>query len=165
MNLWNVRPTNTNISLHIRAVWPESPLSTWKLCHQENTPIEFWPLKPHFYTIQLGFTWVHIKFLISTQNDVDCGYPLEPPRRGGFNKYPQYMFLSRNMKATRIFRLKLFILLLVKRSIYLNRRVFVMVFGYPKAHSDFTDHTVQMLIWIFAGNTCPNALFLTLRFI
>ena len=26
----------------------------------------------------------------------DCGYSLEPPRRGGSNEYPQSMFLSRN---------------------------------------------------------------------
>ena len=30
-------------------------------------------------------------FLISAQN-IDCGYSLEPPRRGGSNKYPQSMF-------------------------------------------------------------------------
>ena len=36
-------------------------------------------------------------FHISTQN-IDCGYSLEPPRRGGSNKYPQSMFLSRNKK-------------------------------------------------------------------
>ena len=23
---------------------------------------------------------------------IDCGYSLEPPRRGGFNEYPQSMF-------------------------------------------------------------------------
>ena len=34
-------------------------------------------------------------FYISVQN-IDCGYSLEPPRRGGSNKYPQSMFLSRN---------------------------------------------------------------------
>ena len=34
-------------------------------------------------------------FNISAQN-VDCGYSLEPPRRGGFNEYQQSMFLSRN---------------------------------------------------------------------
>ena len=28
----------------------------------------------------------------------DCGYPLELPRRGGSNEYPQSMFLSRNKK-------------------------------------------------------------------
>ena len=36
-------------------------------------------------------------FHISPQN-IDCGYSLEPPRRGGSNEYPQSMFLSRNMK-------------------------------------------------------------------
>ena len=34
---------------------------------------------------------------ISAQN-IDCGYSLEPPRRGGSNEYPQSMFLSRNKK-------------------------------------------------------------------
>ena len=27
---------------------------------------------------------------------IDCGYSLEPPRRGGSNEYPQFMFLSSN---------------------------------------------------------------------
>ena len=36
-------------------------------------------------------------FHVSTQN-IDCGYPLEPPRRGGSNEYTQSMFLSRNKK-------------------------------------------------------------------
>ena len=36
-------------------------------------------------------------FHISAQN-VDCGYSLEPPRRGGSNEYPQPMFLNRNKK-------------------------------------------------------------------
>ena len=34
-------------------------------------------------------------FPISAQN-IDCGYSLEPPRRGGSNEYPQSMFLSGN---------------------------------------------------------------------
>ena len=34
---------------------------------------------------------------ISDQNK-DCGYPLEPPSRDGSNEYPQSMFLSRNKK-------------------------------------------------------------------
>ena len=38
-----------------------------------------------------------IFFHISAQN-IDYGYPLEPPRRGGSNEYPQSMFLSRNKK-------------------------------------------------------------------
>ena len=43
----------------------------------------------------------HIKILIffpvSAQN-IDCGYLLEPSRRGGSNAYPQSMFVSRNKK-------------------------------------------------------------------
>ena len=34
-------------------------------------------------------------FLIFAQN-VDCGYTLEPPHRGGSNVYPQSMFWSKN---------------------------------------------------------------------
>ena len=34
---------------------------------------------------------------ISAQN-IDSGYSLDPPRRGGSNEYPQSMFLSRNKK-------------------------------------------------------------------
>ena len=34
-------------------------------------------------------------FHISALN-IECGYPLELPRRGGSNEYPQSMFLSRN---------------------------------------------------------------------
>ena len=37
-------------------------------------------------------------FHTSAQN-IDCGYSLEPPRRGGSNEYPQSMFLSRNKKT------------------------------------------------------------------
>ena len=32
---------------------------------------------------------------ISAQNKV-CGYSLEPPRQGGSNDYPQFMFSSTN---------------------------------------------------------------------
>ena len=48
----------------------------------------FDPLKPHFYIVKLGFTGVYNIFLISAQN-IDCGYSLEPPLRGGSNEYPQ----------------------------------------------------------------------------
>ena len=34
-------------------------------------------------------------FNIFAQN-IDCGYTLEPPRRGGSNKYPQCMFWIKN---------------------------------------------------------------------
>ena len=40
-------------------------------------------------------------FHISAQN-IDCGYSLEPPRRGGSNEYPQSMFYAviRKIKYT-----------------------------------------------------------------
>ena len=36
-------------------------------------------------------------FLIFAEN-IDCGYTLEPPRRGSSNEYPQSMFWSKNKK-------------------------------------------------------------------
>ena len=36
-------------------------------------------------------------FLIFAQN-IDCGYTIEPPRRGGSNEYPLSMFWSKNKK-------------------------------------------------------------------
>ena len=36
-------------------------------------------------------------FLIFAQN-IDCGYTLEPPQRGGSNEYPKSMFWSKNKK-------------------------------------------------------------------
>ena len=38
-----------------------------------------------------------IFFLLFAQN-IDCGYSLEPHRRGGSNEYPQSMFWSKNKK-------------------------------------------------------------------
>ena len=51
----------------------------------------FDPLKRHFYIVKLGFAGVYIIFVISAKN-INCGYSLEPPRRGGSNEYPQSMF-------------------------------------------------------------------------
>ena len=56
-------------------------------------------LKPHFYIAKLGFTGVNIIFLISAQN-IDCGYSLEPPHRGGSNEYPQSMFWAEIRKIS-----------------------------------------------------------------
>ena len=35
-------------------------------------------------------------FLIFAQN-IDCGYTFEPSRRGGYNEYPQCMFLIKTL--------------------------------------------------------------------
>ena len=52
---------------------------------------KFDPLKPHFYIVKLGFTGVYFIFLILLKN-IDCGFSLEPPHRGGSKGYPQSMF-------------------------------------------------------------------------
>ena len=39
--------------------------------------------------------WIFFLFLLQ---NIDCGYSLEPPRRGGSNMYPQSMFWSKNKK-------------------------------------------------------------------
>ena len=48
-------------------------------------------LKPHFYIEKLGYAGVYHFFLFLLQN-IDCGYSLDSPRRGGSNVYPQSMF-------------------------------------------------------------------------
>ena len=52
-------------------------------------------LLPNYENFQMKKT---CSFHTSTQN-IDCRYLLEPLRRGGSNKYPQSMFLSRNKKV------------------------------------------------------------------
>ena len=64
--------------------------------HYENTPIQIYRKisSPKTENFQRKISDI---FLVSAQN-IDCWYSLEPPRRGGSNEYPQYMFLSRNKK-------------------------------------------------------------------
>ena len=60
--------------------------------HQDNMSVQcIIPFIPHFYIVKLGFTRVFLFSLFLIQN-VDCGYSLEPPRRGGSNEYPPSMF-------------------------------------------------------------------------
>ena len=58
---------------------------------RKTCPCNVYPLKPHFYIEKLGYAGVYLFFLFLLQN-IDCGYSLEPPRRGGSNVYPQSMF-------------------------------------------------------------------------
>ena len=77
------------------------------LCIMKTRLYNFDPLKPHFYTVRLGFTGVYIIFLILLKN-IDCGYSLETPSWGGSNKYPQSIFLEEIGKNIRIFIWKFF---------------------------------------------------------
>ena len=64
--------------------------------HYQNTPIQIYR-KFHLHKLKI-FRWKNSDiFPISAQN-LDCGYSLEPPRRGGSNEYPQSMFLSGKKK-------------------------------------------------------------------
>ena len=62
----------------------------------------FDPRKPHLYIVKLGFTGVYIIFLFLL-NNIDCGYLLEPPQRGGSNEYPQPMFWAEIWKILEFF--------------------------------------------------------------
>ena len=67
--------------------------------HHENMPIWIWPPSTPFSIVKLGFTGVYIIFLILL-NNIDCGYSLEPPHRGGSNEYPQSMFWAEIWKIS-----------------------------------------------------------------
>ena len=68
-------------------------LEQYIIGHYENMPIQIYRKNSPPKTEN-----VHIKksdiFHISAKN-IDCGYSLERPRRGGSNEYPQSMFLSK----------------------------------------------------------------------
>ena len=64
--------------------------------HYENVPIKIYR-KFHLQKLKIFRLKNSDIYHISAQN-IDCGYSLEPPRRGGFNEYPQSMVLSRNKK-------------------------------------------------------------------
>ena len=67
-----------------------------KYFHYENTPIQI-----HWKFYHQKIENFQIKFFdifhISAQN-IDCGYSLEPPHRGGSNDYPQSMFWAETRK-------------------------------------------------------------------
>ena len=64
--------------------------------HYKNTPIQIYG-QFHLQNLKK----IQIKnfdiFRILAQN-IDCGYSLEPPRRGGSNEYPKSMVLSKYKK-------------------------------------------------------------------
>ena len=76
-------------------------LTTWIDAFSEGAICAGQPLRKHAYSNILKILPSKNKnfqikkksdiFHISAQN-IDCGYPLEPPRRGGSNEYPQALF-------------------------------------------------------------------------
>ena len=89
---------------------------------RKHAYIIFSPLKLHFYIVKLGFTGVYIIFLISAQK-IDCGYTLEPPGRGVLTSTHNLCF---EQEYEKISESENFPFSVVKFSVYMNRRVFVM---------------------------------------
>ena len=91
----------------------------------------FEPLKPHFYIVKLGWRLQgYTLFFLFLLKIIDCGYSLEPPRRGGSNEYLQSMFWAEIRKKYQKFLSENFQFWEEKFSIYLDRRVFVMGYMY-----------------------------------
>ena len=65
--------------------------STGRLVHYKNKPIQIYWKFYHQTKKKNSGSKILIFFYISAQN-IDCGYSLEPPRRGGSNEYPKFMF-------------------------------------------------------------------------
>ena len=125
------RAAITESSLHISAVRSKSSQGVLRVAkdpkrlqaNSEDSDLitktylyNFDPLKPHFYIVKLGFTGVYIIFLISAQN-IDCGYSLEPPRRGGSHEYHNLCFEKKKEKY-QYFLSENFPFFLVKFSVY-----------------------------------------------
>ena len=89
--------------------------------HQENIPCNIYPL----YSKTGVCRGISIFFLFLLQN-IDCGYSLEPPRRGGSNVHPQFMFGSKNKKNIKFFLMKFSIFTGEKNLCILHGQVFVM---------------------------------------
>ena len=85
----------------------------------------FDPLKPHFYIVKMGFTGVYIIFLISTQKH-RLWVLVRTASARRFLRAPTIYVLNRNMKKISEVLSENFQFLVVKLSVYLNRRVFVM---------------------------------------
>ena len=66
------------------------------LSHYKNSPIQVYR-KFHLQKTENFQIKTLILFIFLLKN-IDCGYSLEPPRRGGSDQYPPSMFLSRNKK-------------------------------------------------------------------
>ena len=82
-------------------------------------------IKAHIYIAKLRLLQEYT-FLLFLLKNIDWGYSLEPPRRGGSNEYPQSVFWAGIWKISEFYIWK-FSVLEVTFSIYLNSNVFVMV--------------------------------------
>ena len=91
---------------NINVLLPIPLVVTMRICYY-TVSAALYPLRKHAHAIYSDFFKI-VKnenfqkisfdiFLIFAQN-IDCGYSLELPRRGGSNEYLQSMFWSKNKK-------------------------------------------------------------------
>ena len=92
----------------------------------------FDPLKPHFYIVKLRFTRVYIIFSYFCSKNINCGYLLEPPHRGGSNEYPQSMFWAETWKISEFF---------IWKFSFFGRKIFSIfeysLFQYARFHQKY----------------------------
>ena len=89
------------LTFHSLSVMLEPTLSIRTLLNEEDCSLrDYCITKTRLFKYIENFTTIKIEnfqiknpdiFHISAQN-IDCGYSLEPPHRGGSNEYPQSMF-------------------------------------------------------------------------
>ena len=87
----------------------------------------------------MGYIEVYLFFLIFLflLQNIDCGYTLEPPRRGGSNMYPQSYVLSKNKKNIKKFLQKIFNFCNLKNLCILHGHVFLMLRDLEVTFDDF----------------------------
>ena len=90
-----------SLAFHIPSASTNAYLHSFFLqTHRENMSIQYIPpYTPLLYSktgVCRGIP-IFLKFLIQ---NIDCGYSLEPPRRGCFNVYPQSMFWAKILKIS-----------------------------------------------------------------
>ena len=113
-----------DVSLHFK--WDRRPYrpTRTELPSRKHAYIILTPLNPTS-VINWGLQGYIFFFLFLLKN-IDCGYSLEPPHRGGSNEYHNICFEQKYEKIIRDFLSEKFQFSEEKFSIYLNRPVFVM---------------------------------------
>ena len=74
----------------------------YQTCTTKICLYNFDPLKPLFMQLNWDLQG-YILFYVFLLKNIDCGYSLEPPRRGGSNEYPQSMFWAEMWKISELF--------------------------------------------------------------
>ena len=64
--------------------------------HYKNTPIQIYT--ENFTTKKWKFSDKNSDIFHTSAQNIDCGYSLEPPQRGGSNEYPQSFFEQKQEK-------------------------------------------------------------------